>query len=52
MNFHPYQHVEKLGTAEVDGILDGTVYVFPKLDGANASVWLDDGEVKCGSRGE
>lgn len=37
-----YQHVERLGTPDVDGILDGEVFVFPKLDGANASVfWYD-----------
>ena len=27
-----YQHVERLGNDEVQGILDGTVYLFTKLD--------------------
>ena len=30
MNFTKYQHVERLGTTETDGILDGDVLVFPK----------------------
>jgi len=41
-----YQHVEKLGTTEVGGILMGTVYVFPKIDGTNAHVWYDVEEAK------
>ena len=38
-----YDHVERLGHPNVEGILKGTVYIFPKLDGSNASVWWDDG---------
>jgi len=46
-----YMHLERLGTAEVEGIEIGTTYVFPKLDGTNASVWLgEDGKVGAGSR--
>ena len=49
--FVKYMHLERLGNSEVQGILEGTCYIFPKLDGTNASVWLgDDGEVKAGSR--
>jgi hypothetical protein len=49
--FRKYQHIEKLGRDEVDGILEGMCYVFPKIDGTNASVWLDDGGVlRCGAR--
>lgn len=45
MKFEKYQHVER------DGILDGMVYVFPKLDGTNTSVYLNDaGEVEVASR--
>lgn len=44
-----YQHIERLGSSEVDGILDGLVYVFPKIDGTNAHVWFD-GEYHFGSR--
>lgn len=51
MKFTKYQHLERLGTEEVDGIEVGTVYVFPKLDGTNGSVWLDaEGNLKAGSR--
>ena len=51
MQFRRYQHLERLGTTAVEGIQDGEVYVFPKLDGTNASVWLDDeGELQAGSR--
>ena len=51
MNFTKYQHVERLGTTETDGILDGDVLVFPKIDGTNCSVWLgDDGDVHCSNR--
>jgi hypothetical protein len=33
------------------GLCDGLVHVFPKLDGTNASVWLDgNGEIQAGSR--
>ncbi|MCE5185061.1 MAG: RNA ligase family protein [Planctomycetaceae bacterium] len=48
--FVKYQHIEKLGTAETDGILDGMVYIFPKLDGANGSIWYEDGQIRFGSR--
>jgi len=60
MSFRKYDHVERLGNEEVEGIDLGEVYVFPKLDGTNASVWIDypmleDGSlaapyVGCGSR--
>jgi len=49
MSFIKYQHVERFGTAEVEGIEVGTCYVFPKLDGTNASVWWEDG-IAAGSR--
>lgn len=50
MNFEKYQHVERFGTSEVRGIELGTCYVFPKIDGTNSSCWLDNKELKCGSR--
>lgn len=50
MKFSRYMHVEKLGTDDVDGILDGTVYVFPKIDGANVQVYKDGDSIMCGSR--
>ena len=51
MKFEKYQHVERLGTVAVEGILDKPCYVFPKLDGTNTSVYLNDrGEVEVASR--
>ena len=51
MKFEKYQHVERLGTDATDGILDGKCYIFPKLDGTNTSVYLNDaGEVEVASR--
>lgn len=45
-----YMHIERLGTDEVEGIDIGECYVFAKLDGTNASVWLEDNELHGGSR--
>ncbi len=52
MSFEKYQKVRRLGDIYTEGILSGRVYVFPKLDGANGSVWYDHdkGKVLCGSR--
>ena len=51
MEFRKYQHVERYGTTEVDGIEIGTCYVFPKIDGTNSSVWLgEDWTLRAGSR--
>ena len=50
MEFRKYQHVEKIGTSHVEGLLSVRVGVFPKLDGANASIWMENGELCCGSR--
>lgn len=51
MIYRSYQHVERLGTTETNGILDGTCYIFPKIDGTNATVWLgDDNTLRAGSR--
>lgn len=49
MEFKKYQHVERFGTIETAGIENGMCYVFPKIDGTNASLWWDDG-LKAGSR--
>lgn len=49
--FIAYPHVVRLGKEEVEGYLDGLVYLSPKVDGANASVWsTKDGSLHCGSR--
>lgn len=51
MEFRKYQHVEKFGNTEVKDIEIGECLVFPKIDGTNSSVWLDDeGNIKAGSR--
>lgn len=51
MDFRKYQHLERFGTSEVENINFGKCYIFPKIDGTNASVWLDkDGVVQAGSR--
>ncbi len=48
--FKKYQHIERFGTDETEHIELGECYVFPKLDGTNASVWMEDGVVCFGSR--
>lgn len=52
MNGHKkYKKVYRIEKDECQGILDGRVFVFEKLDGANASVWLDsEGRLCVGSR--
>ena len=50
MKFVKYHHVEKVGHRNVSDILEGTVRIYPKLDGTNASVWLDNEEIQAGSR--
>lgn len=49
MEFKKYQHLERFGTSAVDGIEAGVCYVFPKLDGTNASLWWNEG-LRGGSR--
>ena len=50
MKYEKYQHICKLNDSETEGILNGTVYIFPKLDGSNATMYLNDnGELKVGS---
>ena len=48
--FVKYQHIERWGTDEVEGINIGTCYVFPKLDGTNGCIWLKDGQLTTASR--
>ena len=42
VGYTKYMHVEKLGSGEVEGILDGTCYLFYKIDGTNACVWYGE----------
>lgn len=49
--FLRYLHLERFGTTSVENIEQGECYVFPKLDGTNASVWCENGmKVVAGSR--
>jgi len=48
--FIKYQHVERLGTDDVLDIEVGKCYVFPKIDGTNASLWLTGETLHAGSR--
>ena len=54
-HFTKYMHIERYPSSEVDSINHGKVYIFPKLDGTNASLWVEPGEdgkmhLKGGSR--
>lgn len=59
-DFRKYDHLERSKHPDVADISFGTVHVFPKIDGTNASVWAEpvehpdlgvvDVNVCCGSR--
>ena len=55
-DFVRYQHVERIGLCgnELDGLLEGEVFVFPKIDGANHCVYFDKdlGRVGIASRNQ
>ncbi len=44
MEYKSYQHIEKLGSSEVEGILNGTCYLTYKIDGTNGCIYLSDDE--------
>jgi len=56
--FRKYDHLERSRHRNVQGVLEGKVHVFPKLDGTNASVWAEEAgsdgglgyNIKAGSR--
>ena len=50
MEFEKYTHIERLGTVETEGILNGDCYIFPNIDGTNGSIWLGEEYIECGSR--
>ncbi len=52
MTFRKYEKIHRLGKEEVDGILEGTVYLQEKIDGANTSIWLEDGNIQLASRNQ
>lgn len=50
MKFKSYPKIHRLGKEEVEDILLTPVTLQEKIDGANVSIWLDEGVVKCGTR--
>lgn len=50
MEFKKYMHIEKFGNEEVDGIENGECYIFPKIDGTNGQVYINNGIIMAGSR--
>lgn len=53
MTFKKYQHIEKYGSEEVEGIEMGECFIFSKLDGTNTSLWYtpgNPGKFHAGSR--
>ena len=50
MGFIKYQHIERIGTDEVKDIEFGKCFIFHKIDGTNAQLWYEDGQIKGGSR--
>lgn len=50
MEFLKYQHIERFGTTETNGIEFGMCYVFPKIDGTNSQLWTDGNSLYAGSR--
>ena len=49
MTFRRYQHLERFGTVETEGIDKGMCYIYPKIDGTNSSLWWNGG-LQAGSR--
>lgn len=50
MPFKKYQHIERFGTDETNNIELGECFIFPKIDGTNASIWFENGKINAGSR--
>lgn len=51
MKYKKYQHVDRLGRQDCEGVLNGKVYIQPKIDGTNSVVYLgEDEQLHCGSR--
>lgn len=52
MSFRKYEKIHRLGKEEVDGITQGAVLVQEKIDGANTSIWIKDGQLHLASRNQ
>lgn len=50
MKFYKYPKIHHLGKEETEGVINGYMYLQEKIDGANASVWIEDGVIKAGKR--
>lgn len=50
MEFQKFQKIKRFGTNEVKGINKGKCYCFPKIDGTNGSVWINNNKIEAGSR--
>jgi len=50
MKFIKYEKIHRLGKEETNGILIGNCFIQEKIDGANTQIWMEDGEIRCGSR--
>lgn len=48
--YKKYPKIHRLGKEETDGILEHNVIIQEKIDGANCSIFLLDGEVRCGTK--
>lgn len=48
--YKTYPKIHRLGKEETEGILEHDVVVQEKVDGANISIFWQDGEVRCGTR--
>ena len=50
--YKSFFHVERMAENKMDvpAFLQGNILAFSKLDGTNAVVWADRGEIHCGSR--
>lgn len=52
MEFKRYPKIHRLGKEETDGVLVGKCSVQEKIDGANTSVWYNNGKISVGSRNQ
>ncbi len=48
--FIQYPKIFRVEKEENEGLLDSEVTIQEKIDGANTSIWIEGGEIKCGSR--
>ena len=49
-NYKSFHHVLRVDKPDVEGVLNGTLDVFPKIDGSNGEMFAKDGKVCYGSR--